>query len=67
MAMSFQLLDLLDQYESYEQRHGGSDDPRVQENITDMLYAVVEELQNLRPVLETPNFEHLLDFYAEEL
>jgi hypothetical protein len=39
MAMSFQLLDLLDQYESYEQRHGGSDDPRVQENITDMLYA----------------------------
>ena len=67
MAMSFQLLDLLDQYESYEQRHGGSDDPRVKESIADMMYAVVEELQNLRPILETPNFEYLLDFYAEEL
>ena len=67
MAKSFQLLDLLDQYEHYERQHRVNGDPRVRENITDMLYAVVEELQNLRPILETPNFEHLLDFYAEEL
>lgn len=67
MAMTFQLLDLLDTYESYESRHGASESAVAQENIRDMAIDIVQELQALRPILETPNFEHLLDFYGDKL
>lgn len=63
MAAQLRILEKLIQYEYYVLQHGESEDPWVQESIGGMAKEVVEELRRLRPILETPNFQHLLDFH----